>query len=204
MPVRVGRAQPRRGQPAHRAQQCRACPAVRRRGHGRHLGRAGQAAQRGKPLAQRRVGDAEQPAQLVPGAAGRDQPRGAGQHRRQARRVGQRPVGRQGHFRAPGILPLAQAPPHRPPSLHRCEVAQRSRQPGQHPVVAEVAPTRGQRSQAGGLHQVFGLVRAPSMAPGDRQEAVVGNARASHHSCALRSRSSSRRRASDSVTVMVR
>jgi hypothetical protein len=42
------------------------------------------------------------------------------------------------------------------------------------------------------------------MAPGHGQKPIVGDGRAAHRSCALRIRSSSRRSASDSVTVIVR
>ena len=64
------------------------------------------------------------------------------------RRAG--PFRRAGHTR-----PRAGAAARRP-RLHRAEVAQRSRQPGRYPVVAEVAPARGRRGQAGGPHPAIG------------------------------------------------
>nr|MCU0911264.1 hypothetical protein [Paracoccaceae bacterium] len=139
MSVGIDRAKLRRGQATHRGQQGRApSPANRRQKHRRQNGRAREATQRDKSLAQCRVGNAKQPAQFVARAAGRNQPGGAGQNRRQAGGVGQRPVGGLGQTGAPGEFALAPAPPRRPPRFHRPKVAQRPRHPGQHAVVAEV------------------------------------------------------------------
>lgn len=164
----------RRRQAPHRRQQGSAPRSLRHAGARRRgVGRPGAATQCPQPLAKSRVGDAEKPAQLFPRAAGRDQPRGSGQRRRQARGIGKRPLPASSERYPSGVLPLTSPPSRGTPGVHGAEVPHGTRQPGHHALVAELPPPRRECRQARRLHEVLGVVARAAVTTGERKEPVV-------------------------------
>lgn len=104
------------------------------------VGSASHATQRRQPLAERRIGDAEQPPELRTRAADGNHPRGPGQGRRQAGGIWERPVLAPAKSGQTGIFPLTTTAADRRASLHGAKFPDRTCQPGHHPLVAEVPP----------------------------------------------------------------